>query len=106
MKKFTNLRTLRRHIATAVNDGLIETERVTGPMGEVEIATCGDYSYRRSGGRSLITFKDKALNDAEFDEHEERLGKAFADGLVATGFEISETAGTYLLGEWTEPDLS
>lgn len=32
--------------------------------------------------------------------------QAFADGLVVTGFEFSKTAGTYLLGEWTEPRFS
>ncbi len=32
--------------------------------------------------------------------------QAFAEGLVVTGFEFSETAGTYLLGEWTEPRFS
>ena len=35
-----------------------------------------------------------------------QLQRAFADGLVLTGFEFSETVGTYLLGEWTDPDPS
>ena len=35
-----------------------------------------------------------------------QLQEAFAEGLVVTGFELNETFGTYLLGKWTQPDLS